>query len=279
PQGADVTNATPGLVGVSFLLAITLIAYGIRMFTRIRPIFKLSAPDYIVSAALVGLCELIAFTCFLASIAFGFGRYESYLSADIMVKILKCFYVLGLMGFWASSLARVSIGTMLLRFEISRLSRVAVWILISLQFIMATGATIFALVQCRPIRATWEQVPGSVCWSIRVPQIYGYIFSGQFSQINFLALGVSSDIAFAALPLFFIWPLNRPVMERILLSVLMALGTIAAVAGAVKAFYIHTWDPRKNSFHDLMPLFWWYRVEELGLIAAANAPFLKPTIE
>lgn len=28
-----------------------------------------------------------------------------------------------------------------------------------------------------------------------------------------------------------------------------------------------------------MPLFWWYRVEELGLITAACAPFLKPSIE
>ncbi|RYO77215.1 hypothetical protein DL762_009409 [Monosporascus cannonballus] len=39
------------------------------------------------------------------------------------------------------------------------------------------------------------------------------------------------------------------------------------------------WDPRKNILRDWMPLFWWYRVEELGLIAAACAPFLKPLIE
>ncbi|KAH8724008.1 hypothetical protein GQ44DRAFT_295781 [Phaeosphaeriaceae sp. PMI808] len=111
------------------------------MSTRIRPILKLGAPNYFVSAAL--LCELVVFTYSLASIAFGFGRHESYLSVDIMVKILKCFYVL---GFWVSSLARISIGTILLRFEISRLSRVAVLILISIQFIMAIGVTIFALV-------------------------------------------------------------------------------------------------------------------------------------
>ncbi|RYP14309.1 hypothetical protein DL765_006474 [Monosporascus sp. GIB2] len=39
------------------------------------------------------------------------------------------------------------------------------------------------------------------------------------------------------------------------------------------------WDPRKNIFRDWVPLLWWYRVEELGLIAAACAPFLKPLIE
>ncbi|KAM5353201.1 hypothetical protein ACJZ2D_016904 [Fusarium nematophilum] len=266
--GAHVTNATPGLVGGSFFLAIALITYAIRMFTRIRPVFKLGAPDYIISAAL--LCELGAFACFLASIAFGFGHYESYLSADAMVKILKCFYVLGLMGFWASTLARISIGTMVLRFEISRPSRAGVWILIAIQVIMAIGATVFALANCRPIRAAWEQVPEAVCWPARVSQIYGYVFA---------ALGTSSDLVFAAMPLFFIWTLNRPVIERILLSVLMALGTIAAVAGAVRVVYIHIWDPQTDSLHDLMPLFWWYRVEEIGLITAACAPFLKPTIE
>lgn len=50
----DTSNATPGLVGVSFLFAIALIAYGVRMYARIHPTFKLAAPDYIISAALVG---------------------------------------------------------------------------------------------------------------------------------------------------------------------------------------------------------------------------------
>jgi hypothetical protein len=54
PEGGDISNATPGLVGVSFLFAITLIAYGVRIYTRIRPTFKLATPDYIITAALVG---------------------------------------------------------------------------------------------------------------------------------------------------------------------------------------------------------------------------------
>lgn len=53
PAGGDTSNATPGLVGVSCLLAIVIIVYGVRMYTRIRPVFKLGAPDYLVSAALV----------------------------------------------------------------------------------------------------------------------------------------------------------------------------------------------------------------------------------
>jgi len=68
-------------------------------------------------------------------------------------------------------------------------------------------------------------------------------------------------------------------MERILLSILMALGTLAAIAEALIIYNTHLWDPRNDTIRDWMPLFWWYRVEEIGLIAAACTPFLKPLIE
>ncbi|RYP42126.1 hypothetical protein DL767_000491 [Monosporascus sp. MG133] len=157
PSAPDYTNATPGLVGVSVLFAVSLMAYGVRIYGRVRPAVRLAVPDYIITIAL--LCELIAFVCQLIAIRFGFGRYDYYLSPADHVKIMK------------------------------------------------------------------------------------------------------------------------PVMERILVIILMALGTIAAVAGAMKLVHSHAWDPRKNILRDWMPLAWWYRVEEMGLIAAACAPFLKPFIE
>lgn len=53
PAGGDTSNATLGIVGGSCLFTTALIVFGVRMYTRIRPTFKLAAPDYFVSAALV----------------------------------------------------------------------------------------------------------------------------------------------------------------------------------------------------------------------------------
>lgn len=92
-------------------------------------------------------------------------------------------------------------------------------------------------------------------------------------------MGIVSDLVFAIMPIFLIWSLRRPIMERILIIILMALGTIAALAGVMKLIYIHAWNPRECTLRDWMQLIWWYRVEEIGLIAAACAPFLKPPIE
>lgn len=54
PEAGDTRNTTPGLIGVSILFVISLTIYGVRMYTRIRPTIKLTAGDYVVTAALVG---------------------------------------------------------------------------------------------------------------------------------------------------------------------------------------------------------------------------------
>lgn len=114
------------------------------------------------------------------AIRFGFGRYNDDLSPPDLVKILKCFFPLGLVAFWASSLARIAIGGMLLRFPISKAWHVVLWALIVTQFAMAIGADIFQLLQCRPIRALWEPVPGAECWSAETSRIYTYIYAGAY---------------------------------------------------------------------------------------------------
>ena len=92
-------------------------------------------------------------------------------------------------------------------------------------------------------------------------------------------MGIGSDLAFAIMPMLIIWSLPRSVIERSLVSVLMGFGLIAAVAGVMKLVYITSWNPRDVTLRDWVPLLWWYRVEEIGLIAAACAPFIKPPIE
>ncbi|KAF1952266.1 hypothetical protein CC80DRAFT_572899 [Byssothecium circinans] len=262
------SNATPGIVGVSCLFTIALILYGVRMYTRIRPTFKLAAPDYFVSVAL--LFELVVLVNLFAAIRLGLGNYEYPLSPGTMVTILKHLFALGFAGFWASSLARISIGIMLLRFGISKTWRVVLWILIFIQLCLPITLIVFALLQCRPIRAMWEHVPDAVCWSPRKTQSYGYVYA---------AIGMFSDLVFAGMPLYIIWSLHRSVVERVLVSILMAFGILAAIAEAWIIYYTHVWNPRETTIHDWVPLYWWYRVEEIGLIAAACTPFLKPLIE
>ncbi|KAJ4300798.1 hypothetical protein N0V90_002886 [Kalmusia sp. IMI 367209] len=265
----NASNATPGLVGVLFLLSIALFTYAVRMYTRVRPVFKLAAPDYFVTAGLV--CELITISLLLRSIKLGVSGYDEYISPAARITIGKLLFALGLLAFWASSLARISIGSMLLLFPISKAWRITLRILIAIQVIMPIGANLFALLQCRPVRAQWEPVPNATCWSTAVSQSYGYIYA--------IGFGTLSDLVFASMPVHLFWSLNRPFLERMLGILLMSFGIIAALAGAMKIYHINAWNPREAQFRDWVPLLWWYRVEEIGLIVAACAPFLKPLME
>ncbi|KAF2681430.1 hypothetical protein K458DRAFT_391817 [Lentithecium fluviatile CBS 122367] len=285
PPGGNTSNATPGLIGVSFLFAVGLAVYGVRMYARSRAVVKLAIPDYLVSAGL--FCEFIVLSILLATLHLGLAKHDYYISQFARTKIMHLLFYLGLVGFWASSFARMSIGSMLLSFPISKAWRVTVWVLLVIQTAMPIGADVFQLLQCRPIRAMWEQVPDAVCWSAGVSQSYGYIFAGSVlfdtqdeEAANFReALGVLSDLVFAILPVHLFWPLHRPATERVLIIVLMGFGTVAAVAGGMKIYHISAWNPRYAILRDWVPLLWWYRVEEIGLIIAACAPFLKPLLE
>jgi hypothetical protein len=89
-----------------------------------------------------------------------------------------------------------------------------------------------------------------------------------------------SDLAFAIMPLYFIRGMNRLLVERILVSVLMALGLCATAAVAVK-IYLATIPDMTNpdTYRESLRIYLWCRLEEYLLIASACAPFLKSLIE
>jgi hypothetical protein len=82
------------------------------------------------------------------------------------------------------------------------------------------------------------------------------------------------------MPMFFVWKLNRPLLERILITVLMALGLFATGAAVLKLYYLRAYNLTVNdSLRIMVVLFIWCRIEEFVLIASACAPFLKSPVE
>ena len=53
PASGNTNLAIPGTIAISFLFALALFLYGLRLHSRIRPTFKLSAADYTISVAVV----------------------------------------------------------------------------------------------------------------------------------------------------------------------------------------------------------------------------------
>ncbi|RYP44821.1 hypothetical protein DL768_008753 [Monosporascus sp. mg162] len=127
------------------------------------------------------------------------------------------------------------------------------------------------LAQCRPIRAFWEVVPDAQCFHPSVMWTAGYIFIG---------IGMVGDMMFTVMPMFFIWKLQRSLVERCLISFLMAMCLFATAAGIPKIIYSEKFDRTSpDVFREMMPVFLWCRLEEVILVVASSAPLLKASIE
>ena len=89
-----------------------------------------------------------------------------------------------------------------------------------------------------------------------------------------------SDVIAAILPMLLIWRLSRPLIEKLLLSLLLGLVFVGVGAGIARILTLKSFNlESENLVGDMMPLYMWTRIEEIVIIIAACAPLLKVPIE
>ncbi|KAH9223490.1 hypothetical protein DL95DRAFT_352126 [Leptodontidium sp. 2 PMI_412] len=209
-----------------------------------------------------------------AACSSGLGRHDFFVNSKDKEKALHYSFGYYVIGLWTASLARISVACMLLRLKSSMAWQIPMWSAIVLQVAVVFGSNVCQFIQCHPLRAMWDMVPDAKCWSPRQMQIYGYLFAGR------VGTGIVCDFAFALLPMTFIWTLHRPMLERVLMAFLMALGLFAGGVAVVKVYYMHTFDLTSvDCLRSLINVALWSRIEELVLITAACGPYLKSPAE
>ncbi|KAH7146073.1 hypothetical protein EDB81DRAFT_933824 [Dactylonectria macrodidyma] len=269
PPDGD-TSTAPVVLGIlGVVLGLAFLLYLTRIYTRVRPTYKLNFSDYAISVAFV--FELAAFALLIAAITEGLGRQAYYLEGDANINISHLLFFGQILGPWVASLSRASVAYLLLQLPVSLLWRVILVVSIAFQFVVAISANVIRLVHCIPIRANWDPaVPDAHCWTMQQSKINTFVFGG---------LVIASDFLFATMPMFVVWNLNRPTLERILISVLMALGLCATAVVIVKivgaaAPTTTTHDPTR----DIIKMQLWCRLEDCCLLASASVPYLKAPI-
>lgn len=90
-----------------------------------------------------------------------------------------------------------------------------------------------------------------------------------------LGAAAASDIASAVMPVFLICSLKRPLLERAVITVLMALGLSATGVVIARAIVAANGSTSRDPMHKAVLQLILCRLEDGLLIAAACAPFLK----
>ncbi|KAK5659459.1 hypothetical protein OQA88_660 [Cercophora sp. LCS_1] len=251
------------------LYALTLIVYTLRIYTRLTPKYALTLPDWMISIAFLAKTASIGFM--MAAIHHGFGKHTSDISDAKRLTLNSNPLGVFMTGVATSGFARISIATLLLRFTTKRTWRVIIYIIIALQATAVAVYLIVQLVQCRTVIAGREHFRETQC--LKKTQVWA------FSYVN-VALCMVSDCICTALPILLVWRLSRSRVEKGLVVVLIASCLVATACGIPKIYYLVVYDfATKDPLWDLVPEFFWCRLEEGIIIIAACAPLLKGPIE
>ncbi|OCL04760.1 hypothetical protein AOQ84DRAFT_380255 [Glonium stellatum] len=249
------------------LSVVSTLIFGARIYTRIRPLYRLGWDDYIISVAYVFI--VVDWAVLFAAVPWVFSGDIAHLTLADVENSFKLAIIAE--PIWAVCMAsiKISLAFMMLRFlHRSDTWRRFLYFMIAIQLITAIYGTISQLLQCIPLRAAWDflGVVPAKCWSKYAQRV-------SISCVS--AVNVLTDIVFSLLPITFLRKIQRPLRERILIGSLMALGLFASATSIVKTIAVSKLGTSKDPTAEGITVGMWACVEEQVAFIAACIPCLK----
>jgi hypothetical protein len=269
------------------LLTISLATVTARVIFKLRSKLLFTLDDYLIVAGAVSKCHFFAgsytrtntrqifaiatWGMMLAVIGPCAPSSKSFLNLEEFDNVVK-FGALSIpTDILALASIKISVACLLLRFQQNKIGKIILYALIGL--LVATHATffLFILLQCIPLAATWDPaIPGAKCVSHKALGIVSNSNTG---------ITIATDVILSLFPITFLRQIRRPLMERALIGVLMAMGLAASGCSVAKAILVKKWATGVNSFSNGFELSMLSCDEIfLGIIAACS-PCFKPTIQ
>ncbi|KAK7964488.1 hypothetical protein PG988_011462 [Apiospora saccharicola] len=268
----------PYMVAVLWsLTGLILFFLFLRLYTRIVCVAAYGIDDHFY----VFTCVLIVAYSSLETVAayHGYGQYD--LDGDAVARSTYFRMIGQTFSLIATGASKFTVGLFLLRLVVVRWMIIAIWVVMAIMGILSTCsstppsysslgnvgvgltcyvvATIFTWAACTPVVFTWdERIAGGKCIDT-IPLAMG------------LALfTIVADLFFAILPWIFIWKLNIPKREKIILAVSLSLGIFAAAAGAKRIMEV-------KGVRDVpVGVIVWSQVETAATLVCVGIPVCRP---
>ncbi|KAK8116547.1 uncharacterized protein PG998_004828 [Apiospora kogelbergensis] len=252
----------PYLVAVLWsLTALILFFLFLRLYTRIVCVAAYGIDDHFY----VFTCVLIIAYSSLETVAayHGYGQYD--LDGDAVARSTYFRMIGQTFSLIATGASKATVGLFLLRLVVVRWMIIAIWVVMALMGILSVLATIFTWAACTPVVFTWdERVPNGTCINT-IPLAMGLAL-----------LTIVADLFFAILPWIFIWKLNIPKREKIILAASLSLGILcltvrsAAAAGAKRIMEV-------KGVRDVpVGVIVWSQVETAATLVCVGIPVCRP---
>ncbi|KAF2401369.1 hypothetical protein EJ06DRAFT_389365 [Trichodelitschia bisporula] len=248
--------------------ALALIFYGLRMYTRLRPVCRLTWSDITLSFGV--LCAIVQWSLVVAaSLMFSCDVNESestarengILSAKLSFPAVPIWMV-------STGCIKVSVILLLMQLHTGRSWRIGLRILCWTVIIVMVIGIVTLLTTCIPIQASWNiALFDQACWSADAWRACVFALSSVY---------IAQDVICALLPLPLIRSLARPKSEKIVIGILMMFGLGASACCIARLYSMKDISPAAvPSGNAIRGLKIYPALEEhLGIIAA-SVPCLK----
>jgi hypothetical protein len=228
------------------LLSFAYLTYVLRIYSRCRKNVMLGWDDLTITLAL--MLTTANWANNLVQLIDTGGKHTWYISMSSLQRSAKLGFVALPVWIWSITLIKISVFAMMHRIKDTRRWKIGVWACIIVVLIIGILSTLAQFLQCRPLEANWnlrlKKVQG-LCWSLRIQMNVIYIMTGESTLLYVGILLIESpgffaatDVATALLPLVFIRQINKPMREKVVLSLLMGMGLVACACGLVKPFLL-----------------------------------------
>jgi hypothetical protein len=245
------------------LTALSTVVFLARIWTRTRPVYRMGWDDYCISIAYVMLT--LSTTIWMASSYKVIANPGHHTLADTQSAMFFT-YVGRWFWPWAMSFVKLGVGIMLLRFHRDKFWRGSIYLAICLQFTQTIYTMIFYSIECRPASGNWNKaLRNSQCIPIRITLVSIGVVAG---------VNVFTDLVLSLAPIPILMRIRRPLIERIAVGWLMAMGLTAAAASLIKT--VNTFKRRTpDQNYNQGSLRMWALIEEDLAFIAACIPTLK----
>ncbi|KAF2676300.1 hypothetical protein K458DRAFT_397033 [Lentithecium fluviatile CBS 122367] len=204
---------------------------GLRLFVRACLVRKIFLDDILITLASV-LTIALASVCIVAT-HYGLGTHVWLLPVasvfDTVKSCIQYLYICQVLYACAIASTKIAIIASYLRFIQDRNFRLAMYatsfVIVGLWF---TGVFV-TIFQCNPVAGAWDfTIAGRKCINY-----VDYLYASS-------AINVATDIILCVLPCPYLWKLNMPKKQRVILCLLFAGGVGACIAAIVRIAYLHT---------------------------------------
>ncbi|KAK7928903.1 hypothetical protein PG985_005901 [Apiospora marii] len=177
---------------------------------------------------------------------------------------------------WGMAMAfiKASIGLTLLHIQQDYWFQGVVWTNIALAGGYGVGNLFFTLFSCRPLAAAWGDFADPADAQCLPPA------SLKAAATTGAIISIVTDIMLSLAPITFLWNLNRPLRERVVIGCLMSLGMLAGISSLVKILMIGKFGtPGIDGPALNVTISTWTVLEQILGVIAACTPFCKPVFE